>query len=213
MKIYKNEMKLEIQINFLWARKLFVSSVVAAAAECISTLTSQRILIVGEMVNNANCQIQCRISQSGSKIVCCYIYFIENIRRMLSQANNTMLELAFASTFPLRPVDILKSAKYTDITLICGASKIRAHKIMLSACSPYFDEFFMRDRKCTEIVLDLHFEDLLCIVLYIYQGKIVIPVERKAALIRTARLFGVAIEEENIHSVSNRMEFLKGRAL
>lgn len=124
-----------------------------------------------------------------------------------------MFDLGFVSTSSLRPVDILKSAKYTDITLVCGASKIRAHKIMLSACSPYFDEFFMRDRKCTEIILDIDFEDLLCIVLYMYQGKIVIPAERKAALIKTARLFGVDIEDKNIHSISHRMEFLKSRAL
>lgn len=113
------------------------------------------------------------------------------------------------ATPKLSPVEILKLGKFTDVTLVCGASKIRAHKCVLLA-SRYFAELFKRDKTCTEIALDIDFEDLKCIVVYMYQGRIVIPAERRASFIKIAGMFYVTIEDENILSVATRMEKVFG---
>lgn len=108
------------------------------------------------------------------------------------------------------PVEILKSAKYTDFTLICGDSKIRAHKIVLAVRSSYFQEYFKRNEKATEVVLDDDFEDLKCIILYMYQGVIVIPADRKASFLELGKKFSVHIDEKNIFDVRTRMEKFSG---
>lgn len=64
-------------------------------------------------------------------------------------------------------------------------------------------------------MLDIDFEDLKCIILYMYQGVIVIPVERKASFLKVRQLFGVAMQGENIAAVSMGFEksFGNGKAL
>lgn len=134
---------------------------------------------------------------------------------MSSRRANTRSDSILVIASPrLTPVEILKLGKFTDVSLVCGDSKIRAHKCVL-ASSRYFEEFFKRDKTCTEMVMHIDFEDLKCIVLFMYQGRIVIPMERRTSLIKCARMFGVPIEDENILILRNGFEksFGDGEAL
>lgn len=134
---------------------------------------------------------------------------------MSSRIANTCSDSILVIASPkLTPVEISKMGKFTNVILVCGASKIRAHKCVL-ASSRYFEEFFRRDKTCTEMVMDIDFEDLKCIVLFMYQGRIVIPMERRASLIKCARMFGVDIEDKNIEIWRSGVEkaFRDGEAL
>lgn len=108
------------------------------------------------------------------------------------------------------PVEILKSAKFTDVTLICGESKIGAHRIVLAARSGYFQEYFKRNPQATEITLDADFDDLKCILLYLYQGVIVIRADRRASFLQLAKQLSVTIDEKNMFEVRTRMENFAG---
>lgn len=108
------------------------------------------------------------------------------------------------------PIDFLKLAKFTDFTLICGDATIRAHRILLAVRSNYFQEYFKRNQTAKEIVLDVDFDDLILIILYMYQGVIVIPVDRKASFLELAQQFNVNINVKNIFAVRTRMEKFAG---
>lgn len=157
--------------------------------------------------NTANCQIHRSISIEVMRTTFAFIP-IGRIFRMSSHGDKDDSILVIASP-KLTPLGILELDKFTDVTLVCGASKIRAHKCVLRV-SGYFDEFFKRNKTCTEIVLDIDFEDLKCIIVYMYQGRIVIPVERRESFMKYARMFDVAIEANNIVSVDTRMEKVFG---
>lgn len=129
---------------------------------------------------------------------------------MSSKKVNNSKPSATVANPNILPVEMLKLAKYTDVTLICSASKIRAHRIVLAVRSAYFQEYFKRHGKATEIVLDVDFDDLKCIILYMYQGVIVIPSDRKTSFLEIAKEFKVSIDEKKMFAVKTRMENFGG---
>lgn len=123
--------------------------------------------------------------------------------------NKTNLS-ATVENLNVSPVEILQSAKFTDVTLRCCESRLKAHKVLLAVRSQYFEDYFKRNGMVTEIELKVNFEDLKCIILYMYQGVIVIPVDRKASFLELAEQFSVNIDEKNIFGVRTRMENFAG---
>lgn len=130
--------------------------------------------------------------------------------KMSSKKVNNSKPPVTVANLNILPVEMLKLAKYADVTLICGTSKIRAHRIVLAVRSTYFQEYFKRHGKATEIVLDVDFDDLKCIILYMYQGVIVIPGDRKASFLKIAKQFNVSIDEKKMFDVKTRMENFGG---
>lgn len=62
-----------------------------------------------------------------------------------------------------------------DVTLYCDGGKIKAHKILLSACSLYFKDIF-KENPCKHPVVifrNVKYEDLYNIVLFIYKVGLV----------------------------------------
>lgn len=62
-----------------------------------------------------------------------------------------------------------------DVTLCCEGRKIRAHKILLSACSNYFKDVF-KENPCQHPVIvfkNVKYEDLLAIIEFMYQVCVV----------------------------------------
>lgn len=86
-----------------------------------------------------------------------------------------------------------------DVTLSCEGKKIRAHKVLLSACSPYFRDVF-KDNPCQHPVIvfkNVRFEDLLAIVEFMYQGEVSVAQESLTSFINTAELLSVQGLTEN----------------
>lgn len=72
-----------------------------------------------------------------------------------------------------------------DVTLVCADRSLRAHKVVLSACSPFFERVF-RDTPCKHPVIVLKdFKGWLvqAIVDFMYRGEISVPQERLSQLI------------------------------
>ena len=70
--------------------------------------------------------------------------------------------------------DLRKEADFCDVTLVCeGEHQIEAHRIILSACSPFFSTVLKRNKQSHPMIYmrGLKAKDLVAIVDFIYHGK------------------------------------------
>lgn len=86
----------------------------------------------------------------------------------------------------LRAFDTLLQTKtLVDVTLVCSETSIRAHKVVLSACSPFFQRVFS-ETPCKHPVIvlkDFRGWVVQAIVDFMYRGEISVPQERLQTLI------------------------------
>lgn len=79
-----------------------------------------------------------------------------------------------------------KQNSLVDVTLVCSDRSLRAHKVVLSACSPFFERVF-NDTPCKHPVIVLKdFRGWLvqAIVDFMYRGEIAVPQEKLNQLIQ-----------------------------
>lgn len=76
----------------------------------------------------------------------------------------------------------------TDVTLGAEQRSIKAHKVVLAACSPYFQSLFMDNPNPSPTVLmrDAKFDDLKALVDFIYHGEVIVGQDQLATLLKTA---------------------------
>lgn len=75
-----------------------------------------------------------------------------------------------------------------DVTLSCRDGNLRGHKIVLSACSPYFQNVF-RENPCkhpTIIMRGVSYQEMSKLLEYMYRGVIDVSVDRVNSLIQLA---------------------------
>ncbi|XP_022189940.2 longitudinals lacking protein, isoforms H/M/V isoform X2 [Nilaparvata lugens] len=80
-----------------------------------------------------------------------------------------------------------------DVTLSCEGQKIRAHKMLLSACSTYFRDLF-KENPCQHPVIifkDVKFVDLKALIDFIYQGEVNVVQDQLSSFLLTAELLAV----------------------
>lgn len=78
--------------------------------------------------------------------------------------------------------------KLVDVTIACRDGLLRAHKLILSACSPYFERIF-NDNPCKHpvvIMRGVQYHEMQMILDYIYKGYIDIPASSLNNLISVA---------------------------
>lgn len=84
---------------------------------------------------------------------------------------------------------LLQDESLVDVTLACseGAS-IRAHKVVLSACSSYFQTLFLDHPARHPIVIlkDVRFAELRTLVDFMYKGEVNVEYCQLSALLKTA---------------------------
>ena len=88
---------------------------------------------------------------------------------------------------------LLEQQLFVDVTLACEGGTLRAHRLMLSACSAYFRRV-LRDATSKHPVIimrDVHRAEMDAILQFIYRGEIHVPESRLPALLRTARLLEI----------------------
>ncbi|XP_017010470.2 protein jim lovell [Drosophila takahashii] len=87
----------------------------------------------------------------------------------------------------LRAFDALLQTKtLVDVTLVCAETSIRAHKMVLSACSPFFQRVFA-ETPCKHPVIvlkDFRGWVVQAIVDFMYRGEISVPQRRLQTLIQ-----------------------------
>ena len=84
--------------------------------------------------------------------------------------------------------NMLVNESLVDVTLACEGASIKAHKMILAACSPYFQNLFTTNPCKHPIVIlkDVKFNDLKSIIDFIYCGEVSIPQDQLNSLLKTA---------------------------
>lgn len=84
--------------------------------------------------------------------------------------------------------DMLTQEVLVDVTLTCEEMSIKAHKLILSACSPYFRKLFMDspDKHPIVILHQVKYNDLKAIIDFIYSGEVNIPPDQFQSLFAAA---------------------------
>jgi len=75
-----------------------------------------------------------------------------------------------------------------DVTVSCPDGKLKAHKLVLSACSPYFESVF-KENPCKHPVLimkGISYKEMSCLLEYMYKGEVDVLETDLQSLISTA---------------------------
>lgn len=101
---------------------------------------------------------------------------------------------------------LLQNGDFVDVTLACEGVSIKAHKMVLSACSPYFQNLF-KDNPCQHpivILKDMRYTELRSIVDFMYKGEINVSQDQLTTLLKTAETLKVkGLAEVSSGSVPN----------
>ncbi|XP_046990537.1 protein tramtrack, beta isoform-like isoform X1 [Schistocerca americana] len=75
-----------------------------------------------------------------------------------------------------------------DVTLASDGQCLRAHKVILSACSPFFRKVFQTNPCQHPVIIlqDVHFSELESLLSFMYKGEVNIEQENLPALLRAA---------------------------
>ncbi|XP_046678659.1 broad-complex core protein isoforms 1/2/3/4/5-like isoform X2 [Homalodisca vitripennis] len=83
---------------------------------------------------------------------------------------------------------------FVDVTLACDGKSLKAHRVVLSACSPYFREL-LKSTPCKHPVIvlqDVIFEDLHALVEFIYHGEVNVHQKALPSFLKTAEVLRVS---------------------
>lgn len=83
---------------------------------------------------------------------------------------------------------LLQSESFVDVTLACDGHSMKAHKMVLSACSPYFRTLFFENPCQHPIVImrDIKWAELKAAVEFMYKGEINVSQDQIGPLLRVA---------------------------
>ena len=88
---------------------------------------------------------------------------------------NLLLEWSQYETFTRNTVqNLLEDTDFSDVTLVCDDNRqIKAHKAILSACSPFFKTILKNNPHQHPLIYlrGVHYEDLQALVFFVYQGR------------------------------------------
>ncbi|XP_069991425.1 broad-complex core protein isoforms 1/2/3/4/5 isoform X3 [Penaeus vannamei] len=101
---------------------------------------------------------------------------------------------------------LLDREEFVDVTLTAEGKSLKAHRVLLSACSPYFRDLF-RDLPAHQhpviVLRDTSFLELKSLLSFIYHGEVNVSQERLGLLLKTAealRIKGLAQDKRTSDS-------------
>ncbi|XP_044755682.1 BTB/POZ domain-containing protein 18-like isoform X1 [Coccinella septempunctata] len=77
---------------------------------------------------------------------------------------------------------------FTDVTIACEGQKLQAHKVVLSACSPYFKELF-KTNPCSHPIIfmkDVEAQHIVALMEFMYAGEVNVAQANLSAFLKTA---------------------------
>jgi len=94
------------------------------------------------------------------------------------------------------------SPDFQDVTLMCGIdTEVKAHKVILSACSPYFQSILCHINSPNPVLVmphDVQYEEVVRLVDFMYHGEVAIPRQDINRFMSVAEQFQVRGLVENL---------------
>jgi len=89
--------------------------------------------------------------------------------------------------------NMLINENMVDVTIACEGTHLKAHKMVLAACSPFFQSLFLGNPCQHPIVIlkDVRFIDLRAIIDFMYRGEVNVSQDQLSALLKTAETLKV----------------------
>ena len=90
--------------------------------------------------------------------------------------------------------ELLRNEAFTDVTLACeGGSSVKCHKMVLAACSSYFQSLFteLPCRHPVVVLKDVKYSEMKAILEYMYRGEVNVAQDQLAALLKVAEALKV----------------------
>lgn len=106
---------------------------------------------------------------------------------------------------------LLHDESFVDVTLAVEGQLLRAHKMVLSACSPYFQALFINhpDKHPIVILKDVPYSDMKSLLDFMYRGEVSVDQDRLTAFLRVAeslRIKGLTeVNEEKCDSITSSL--------
>ncbi|XP_017786473.1 PREDICTED: protein tramtrack, alpha isoform-like isoform X3 [Nicrophorus vespilloides] len=106
---------------------------------------------------------------------------------------------------------LLHDESFVDVTLAVEGQLLKAHKMVLSACSPYFQALFVNhpDKHPIVILKDVPYSDMRCLLDFMYRGEVSVDQDRLTAFLRVAeslRIKGLTeVNEEKCDSITSSL--------
>lgn len=93
--------------------------------------------------------------------------------------------------------DHLNNEAFVDVTLACDGMQMKAHKMVLSACSPYFQSLLFNtpDKHPIVFLKDVKFVEMKALLEFMYRGEVNVDHDCLASLLKVAedlRIKGLA---------------------
>ncbi|CAH1121299.1 unnamed protein product [Ceutorhynchus assimilis] len=86
--------------------------------------------------------------------------------------------------------NLLENGKLLDMTLAAGGERRKAHKLVLSACSPYFEKLLTDEFDKHPVLMlreDIKPEQLEAIMDYMYKGEVYLSIDKIQGFLKAAR--------------------------
>jgi hypothetical protein len=108
---------------------------------------------------------------------------------MSSSGNLSLQQSDFVSSFVGSFQELRRAEELFDVTLACEDEAIEAHKVVLSACSPFFRNVFKQTKQSHPFIYmkGVFHKDLLSMLDYIYTGETEVPAGDVSRFIEAAQ--------------------------
>ncbi|KAK7085804.1 hypothetical protein SK128_018631, partial [Halocaridina rubra] len=115
-------------------------------------------------------------------------YLVTNGNKMVDQQQFCLRWNNHGSTLVAVFDNLLANESLVDVTLFAEGHLLKAHKVVLSACSPYFQTLFAQttDKHPIVILKDVKYIELKALLEYMYRGEVNVSQDQLGPLIKTA---------------------------
>lgn len=101
---------------------------------------------------------------------------------------------------------LLQTEAFTDVTLAVGGTSIKCHKMVLAACSSYFQSLFLDNAHPHPIVVfkDIAYAEIRAILEYMYRGEVNVAQEQLPSLLKVAEALRVKglFEDDSLNNTA-----------
>lgn len=83
--------------------------------------------------------------------------------------------------------------QFTDVTLYCEGKNLKAHQMVLAACSSYFQDVLQANPHSHPVIIfqNVKYRDLVSIIQYMYNGEVCVAQERLMTFLQTAEMLKI----------------------